>query len=298
MLKKVTLVLLLLLLCACRPSVVENSNGDNFNILSVDQSVSLSLLCFKEDEHNIEITSVMNTLSEAFDKDDKDIIIAPVNIGVKKCLENDNYKLLAILAHSHYYICSTDEAFNKGDVGVYGEKTVLGGVLNALSANFSKYNFIYYDSVQALKDDLNNGVINSAVLSEIDYNDFNNYQDLKFYKIEEIDNVYQKEYSYSDFPTYGLFIKDDVLKNRQNDLSNFIRIVRTSINSYKNDKTTFNKVLETADLERLGFNNPSLISESYNYCGICFEYAIDEYESLKTLLSCMDIELSEKVIVQ
>ena len=95
MLKKVTLVLLLLLLCACRPSVVENSNGDNFNILSL-QSASLSLLCFKEDEHNIEITSDVNTLSEAFDKDEKDIIIAPVNIGVKKCLENDNYKLLAI----------------------------------------------------------------------------------------------------------------------------------------------------------------------------------------------------------
>ena len=64
------------------------------------------------------------------------------------------------------------------------------------------------------------------------------------------------------------------------------------------EESTFNKVLENANLERLGFNNPSLISESYNYCGICFEYAIDEYESLKTLLSCMDIELSERVIVQ
>lgn len=298
MLKKISIVLLLLLLCACRPSAVESNDGDNFNILSVNQTASLSLLCFNEDEHNIEITDDINFMSEAFDKDEKDIIIAPVNIGVKKCLENDNYKLLAILAHSHYYICSIDESFVKGDVGVYGEEMVLGGVLKALSASFSKYNFIYYDSLQSLKDDLNNGVINSAVLSEIDFNDFNNYQDLKFYKIEEIDNVYQKEYSYSEFPTYGLFVSSDVLKNRQNDLSNFIRIIRTSINSYQKDKTTFNKVLENANLERLGFNNPSLISESYNYCGICFEYAVNEYESLKTLLSCMDIELSEKIIVQ
>ena len=299
MLKKISILLVLLVsLCACRPSEVTTSSTNKFSILSIDQTPSLTLLCFSNDDYPITITSDLNTIETSFDNKDVDIIIAPINVGVKKCLENDNYKLFSVLVNSNYYICSSDDSFVKGDVGVFGQGQVIEGVLNALSDDLSKYNFVYYDSLDSMHSDFENNVIEGIMLSEIDYNNYSSYKDIDVYKIEEISDVYQREYSYADIPTFGLFVSTNVLNNYQDDFSSFTRIMRNSISQYKNDKTTFNKVLSSANLEKLGFDNPDLISETYNYCGLDFIYAIDDYDCLSTLLSLMDIELSEKVLVQ
>lgn len=299
MLKKIIVLLALLVsLCACRPSEVATTSANKFSILSINQTPSLTLLCFSNDDYPIEITSDTSTIEAAFDANEKDIIIAPLNIGVNKCLENNEYKLFSILVHSHYYICSKDESFLRGDVGVYGKGQVIEGVLNALSEELSKYNFVYYDSLDDMHSDFDNGVIEASLLSEIDYNDYTNYKDTELYKIEDLNDIYQSEYSYSEFPTFGLFVSNDVLNNYQDDFTNFTRVMRNSISQYKNDKTTFNKVLKSADLSKLGFDNPDLISETYNYCGLDFVYAVDDYDCLSTLLSLMDITINEKVLVQ
>lgn len=299
MLKKITILFLLIALCACKPVLKTENTNSTFNILSINQSASLALLCFANDnKYSINITDDIDNISDAFDKTNEDIIIAPINLGITKCLSDDKYKMLAILSYSHYYICSTNEKFNRGDVGVYGKGLVLEGVLNALSPALTRYNFIYYDDIQSLKDDLKANIIDAAILNEIDFNDLNNYEDLNLTKIISIDEIYQNEYGYSEFPSFGLFINNNVLNDRQNEIYDFIRAMRSSIETYMKDKNTFNKILEDADLTKLGYNNPSLISESYNYCGICFKYAIDEYDSLKTLLSCLNIDLNEKILVQ
>lgn len=299
MLKKISILLVLLVsLCACRPSEVATSSTNKFSILSISQTPSLSLLCFSNDEYPIEVTSEISSIESAFNSKEVDIIIAPINVGVNKCMENDNYKLFSILVHSHYYICSKDESFIRGDVGVYGKGQVIEGVLNALSDDLSKYNFIYYDSLDTMYQDFDNGDIEACLLSEIGYNDYTSYKDIELYKIEDLDSVYQSVYSFSEFPTFGLFVSTSVLNNYQDDFSSFTRIMRNSISQYKNDKTTFNNVLKNADLNKLGFDNADLISETYNYCGLDFIYAVDDYDCLNTLLSSLGIELNEKLLVQ
>ncbi len=299
MLKKVTILLVLLLsLCACRPSSAVDSSANKFSILSINQTPTLALLGFSNDDYPISVTSNSYDIETAFDNEDSDIIIAPINIGVSKCLNSDNYKLLAILVHSRYYICSYDEGFYKGDVGVYGKGLVIEGVLNSLSEDLSTYNFVYYDDLNALHSAFESGEIGGVILTEIDYNNYDDYKQQDIYKIEEINNIYQSKYSFADFPTYGLFVSNDVLNNYQNDLSVFTRTMRNSISQYKNDKTTFNKVLTSANLEKLGLDNGDLISQSYNYCGLDFVYAVDDFDCLSTLLSLFDIELSEKILVQ
>ncbi len=299
MLKKIVILLVLLVsLCACRPSEVTTSSANKFSILSIDQTPSLTLLCFSNDDYPIEITSDLSKIEGAFDNKEKDIIIAPINIGINKCLENNNYKLFSILVHSHYYICSKDESFLRGDVGVYGKGQVIEGVLSALAEDLSKYNFVYYDDLNSMHEDFDNGTLEASLLSEIDYNNYINYKGIELYKIEDLNDIYQAEYSYSEFPTFGLFVSVDVLSNYQDDFSSFTRIMRNSISQYKNDKTTFNKVLKSADLSKLGFDNADLISETYNYCGLDFVYAVDDYDCLNTLLTLMNINLDEKALVQ
>ena len=82
MLKKISILLVLLVsLCACRPSEVTTSSINKFSILSINQTPSLALLCFSNDDYPITITSDLNTIEASFDNKDVDIIIAPINVG-------------------------------------------------------------------------------------------------------------------------------------------------------------------------------------------------------------------------
>ena len=296
MLKKLIIILFTTLtLVGCRPKSVSEDETLEFSIASYYKIPSLSLISLIKDNENIDILSDIDSLNSSFDSNEKDIIIAPLNTGVNKCLSNDNYKLLSIITYSTYLVYSTDETFNKGDVGVY-EKGVIETVLDKLSTDLSSYNFVYYDSYNALKDDLINGDIEAVLVDKLDYADINNSVSLT--AIEDINETYQKEYSYSQFPTYGIFVSNDVSKNRQTDLATFSRLLRNSISQYKSDTTTLENALKDVDVNAFGYSDKDLIISNYNDCGIEFAYAVDVYDEISTLLSLFDIDISESIIVQ
>lgn len=296
MLKKLIIILFTTLtLVGCRPKSVSEDETLEFSVASYYKLPSLSLISLIKDNDSIDILSDMNSLNNAFDSNEKDIIIAPLNIGVSKCLSNDSYKLFSIITYSTYSIYSTDETFNKGDVGVY-ENGVIKTVLDKLTGNLSSYNFVYYDSYDSLKEDLLNGNIEAVLVDKLDYADLNN--SLSLTPIEDINETYQTEYSYSKFPTYGIFVKNDVSKNRQTDLATFSRLLRNSISQYKSDTTTLENALKDVDITTFGYEDKDLIIGNYNDCGIEFVYAVDAYDELSTLLSLFDIDINESIIVQ
>ena len=296
MLKKLIIILFATLtLVGCRPKSVSEDETLEFSIASYYKLPSLSLISLIKDNDSIDILGDIDSINNAFDSNEKDIIIAPLNIGVGKCLSNDNYKLFSIITYSTYSIYSTDETFNKGDVGVY-ENGVIKTVLDKLNAILSSYNLVYYDSYDSLKKDLLNGNIEAVLVDKLDYADLNNSVSLT--PIEDINETYQTEYSYSKFPTYGIFVKSDVSKNRQTDLATFSRLLRNSISQYKSDTTTLENALKDVDITTFGYEDKDFIISSYNDCGIEFVYAVDAYDELSTLLSLFDIDINESIIVQ
>ncbi len=297
MLKKLILVFtFLLVLVGCRPASTSVSDEESFSIVSYNKIPSLSLISLIKDNDQIDIYDDINLINNAFDENEKDIIISPLNTGINKCLSSDNYKLLSIIAYSNYAIYAIDETFNKGDVAVYNGGLVIEGVLDKLSTSFNNYNFIYYDSLDSIIEDLSNDVIEAVVVDNMDYNIINNTIVLS--KIGDINEIYTQEYSYSHFPTYGMFVKSSLIKEKQSDLASFTRLLRNSITQYKSDTTTLENALKDVDINMFGYSDKDSVISNYNDSGLEFVYAVDAYDELVTLFSLFDIEINESIIVQ
>ena len=297
MLKKISILFLTLLLVGCKPTQTTHTSSNSYSILSYTGVASLSLICLTPEDNEITITDNYDDILNAFDDKSYDVIIAPINTGVSKCLDNNNYKLLSIVAYGNYYLVSSDSALARGGIAVYNQ-AVAEPILNSLSSDLDNYDFQYYDSVDEIYNLLSNGEVDGALVNELIYNDFVDYRGLELNKVLDIQDLYQTDNGYSSYPIYGMFILSSIANNDQDALSEFAKTIKNSITQYKNDKNTFKNVLDNYDLEKIGFDNAELVSESYNYCGIDFVYATSDYDSLEAYLKLFDIELNEKIVIR
>lgn len=299
MLKKIIVLICLLLCCGCRPINVDENANKSFKIVSYKGTPSLALLSITNENYDIDIVDTVDKIDDAFNVNEADIIIAPINTGVSNCQNGTDYKLYSIVEYGNLFLVSTDEMTYDGYVGAYGQDSIVGYIVNYLSAtDLRKYEFIWYDNFDELKSALLNGEINTLITDEVNFNNLVNYEGIGLAKIENIQDDYAYKTGYQNYPFYAMFVKSSILENNQNMFVNFAKNIKSSITTYKTDKTTFNEVLANADLEKMGFNNPDLISESYNYCGLDFVHAINEIENIKMILGICDIELDDNILVR
>lgn len=298
MLKKILIVICLIFCSGCRPISVE-TDISSYKITSYKGTPSLALLSISNDT-DYDITIVDNTgdIEYAFEKSESDIIISPINTGINACQNGSPYKLFSIVEYGNLYLTSKYETTYEGNVGAYGEQSILGCLIRYLSkTDLRKYNFIWYDNLDEMKNALYNGEIDSIITDEVNFNMFKN-NGIELHKIEDIQEDYQYKTGYSSFPFYGLFVSNTLINEDQTNFVELAKNIKNSINTYKTNKTTFNEALENADLNRIGFSSPDLISESYNYCGLDFIHAVNDVENLRTILELCDITLDDKIIIR
>lgn len=301
MLKKVfSIVAVFLLLVGCRPiSTVQEKSSSSFSILSSSGTPSLALLAISNGDYDIRIADTIGPIEKAFLNRSYDIIISPVDTGVRYCQAKGNYKMLSIVEYGTLSLCSIDEENINSTVGAYGEKSIVGYLTKFLEKDtFYGLTIKWYETLEEMGKDLIEGNIKSAILDEINFNYFNNYLNFEIFKIADLKNDYEVKTGFNSYPMYGIFVAEDIVKNNINELVDFSKIIRNSIITYKKDKTTFNEVLSNAKLSVMGFDNPDLISESYNYCGIDFVYANQDLNSLKQILEICEIKLDENIIIK
>lgn len=299
MFKKVILLLLALMMCACRPIAHYDDNSSSYSILTYKSSAALTLLPFLNDDYSITNSGSVDTFAHAFDEGKHDIIIAPLNIGINSCLKGCEYKLLAILEYGTYNIISTKETLRRGVLGVLGQNTVNDYVIKYLQdSNNPNFEIKWYENIDALKTSFMNEELDGMILDEINFNYMKGQVDYDLYKTTDLNNEYEYKTGFIKYPVVGLFVLNEVIDNDQNGLVEFSRRLRSNINTYKNDKTTFNSTLMNSDISRLGYNDYKLIRESYNFCGLDFVYASSIYDELNVLMEICDIELNESVIIK
>lgn len=300
MLKKIlTLFICLIICCGCRPINISENQTITYKITSYKGIPSLCLLPITNNEYDINIVDSNSEIRNEFQNLGSDIIIAPIDVGVDECQKGGSYKLYSIIEYGNLYLASTDESTFEGDVGAYGEDSIVGRLVNYLSqTDLRKYNIIWYDNYNQMEKAFLNGDVSSVIVDEVNYNNIENTHDIDLHRIEDIQEDYAIKTGYSNYPFYGMFIKTTVIENDQENFVNFAKLIKSSINTYKSNKTTFNEVLENADIIKIGFNNKNLISESYNYCGLDFRHAIDEVDNIKAILSICEIELNDNILVR
>lgn len=299
MIKKVlTLLLVSLLLIGCRPVTHDNTSTSSYNILTYKSAASLILLPLLNESYSISASSSYDSFVQAFTEDKYDIIIAPINIGVNECQNAGNYKLLASVEYGTFKLAATREKYSTGTVGAIGQSTVCGSLIDFLAPGLKNYEIKWYNNIDEIKDDIVAGNLNGIIVDEINFNYLNDQDGIELFEIEDLTIDYEYEKTYSKYPVSGLFVSNRIIKEDQTNLVSFAKKLKSAINTYTNDKTTFNNVLISSDVSRLGFKDYRLIRESYNYCGLDFIYAESAYDELEALLDMCDIELDESIIIK
>lgn len=297
--KALALLLILLLLIGCRPVSHDNTSTSCYKILTYKSAGSLILLpLLNEEGYRISLSDRYDAFVNSFAKDEYDIIIAPINVGVNECQKGSNYKLLASVEYGTFKLAATREKYSTGAVGAIGQSTVCGSLIDLLGPSLKNYQIKWYNNIDEIKDDIIAGNLNGIIVDEINFNYLNDQEDIELFEIENLTTHYEYEKTYNKYPVTGLFVSNRVIKEDQSNLVNFAKKLKSAVNTYTNDKTTFNNVLISSDVSKLGFKDYTLIRESYNYCGLDFVYAASAYDELEAALDMCDIELDENIVIK
>lgn len=259
--KIITLFLITIMLVACSNNSNETNNEKpiSYRIVSPSGAPALSLLDLTNNENiELDIVDGSDVLGAEFTNKDADIIIAPVNLGVKLSNETMNYELVSIITWGNLHLVSTNKDFKTGKVAAFGEAAVPGKVINSL--DLSDYEFEWFNAVNETSAALLTGQYQAAILAEPYLTMTKSKSETEIYEIADIQELYKEKTGLASYPQAAIFIN----KTKENDYSQLLEIIKNSIETYNSDYEKLTKRIDEIDMEALGFANPDLIKKAYS----------------------------------
>jgi len=164
--KKVVVILLALILCACS-STANEVEEKQFKIIVPKGSAALSLVFAEGD---ITFVDGTDAISAAFlnPSAEYDVIIAPLNLGAKIITEsNSPYRLYAVITWGNLYFVENVNAEND-EIALFGEGAVPQKIVNTV-LDLPEDKIIYYPNVTEAQVALLSGKVKYALLAEPAY---------------------------------------------------------------------------------------------------------------------------------
>ena len=246
-------------------------------------------------EVDYEIVDGADVLTSEFTKAEKDLIIAPVNLGNKLISNGAEYKMLGVVSWGNLYIVASDAYFN--EVAAFGEAQVPGKILNYVSKNIDDLEFEYFNSVGEVSSMLLSGEYKAALLAEpvltmanAKFKESNDGKELNI--VYNLQNIYKEVSGFESYPQAALFVKKDAIQNHQESILNVVNKMRSSIANYNNNPSAILE-LKNVNFEELGFKNVELISKAYPKMALNFVYANECVDEIKNFLSIFNMELKD-----
>lgn len=131
--KKIVIIISVFLLIACQAKPLE---WESLTILSPKGAPAIALVpLLQENKDSIEFVDGTDILSAELVKGEKDVIIAPVNLGAALSKKESNpYRLYGIVTWGNLYLVSNADVqlVNDEPIALFGEQAVPGLVFNAV----------------------------------------------------------------------------------------------------------------------------------------------------------------------
>lgn len=223
---------------------------------------------------------------------DYDIIVAPVNLGLKAYSENPTYKCAGVLTWGNLYMVGTDEdALTKEDaeIAAFGEQAIPGMVFKTVEQSGVKGSISWYPSVAEAQQALLAGKADAALLAE----PAATAARLKNPDLKVLDDL-QENWQASEgserkgYPQAALFVKDDV----DDDVLNGLKSTLDSVN-VEDESGELEQIIEDADPEKLGVPNAKVAVKSWKTQNIELVSAKDAKKDIETFLKKLKMEIPE-----
>lgn len=215
--KKILSILVIGLLVACSAKPLE---WESLSILSPKGAPAISLVpLIQENKDSIEFVDGTDVLSAELIKGEKDMIIAPVNLGAALSKKDSNpYRLYGVVTWGNLYLVSnSDISFVENEpLALFGEQAVPGLVFNSIKDSLDQvfvstaFNSVTDVQGQLLSKTFNVGLMAEPLVTatiakaktlEIPLN-------LSVYK--DIQALWQEKTGFENYPQAAIYIKADI----------------------------------------------------------------------------------------
>lgn len=277
----------------------EELAGDKLSVLCPTGAPALASLGLADAGAAVEYVDGQDLLvSELSKTDGYDMIIAPVNVGIKTWKDAGAYQLDGILTWGNLYVVSPDENWNESGktIALFGEQAVPGMVFTDLYPD-CQANMEFYPSVSEASAALLSGKADSAMLAQPAAAGAvakASQDGTTLSIVGDLQTAWQDahESEQKGYPQAALFVK----KDKAEEYASQIGALKTYI-----ENATPEKIEEAVDAygaEQLGVPNAKLAASTWDAQNIHYVAAKDCKEDLQKFLDVFKIQIPEGIIVE
>jgi len=215
--KKILSILLISLLVACTAKPLE---WENLTILSPKGAPALSLVpLIQENKDSIEFVDGTDVLSAELIKGEKDVIIAPVNLGAALSKKDSNpYRLYGVVTWGNLYLVSNADVQLVSDepIALFGEQAVPGLVFNSLKEQLGQsfvstaFNAVTDVQGQLLSKSFNIGLMAEPLVTATIAKAKTLETPLNLSVYKDLQVLWQEKTGFDNYPQAAIYIKADI----------------------------------------------------------------------------------------
>lgn len=281
-------------------SAVVEENISKPNVLCPAGAPALATLGLAGDGAKMEYVEGQDMLVSELSKADSDydLIVAPVNVGVKTWNEAGVYQLAGVLTWGNLYVVSADENWNEPGktIGLFGEQAVPGMVFTNLYPECQAEQQ-YYPSVAEASAALLSGKVDAAMLAQPAAAGAINKGQESGLALNTVDDL-QTEWSAvhesenNGYPQAALFVKKDKAKEYASAIEDLTSYINEA------DEAKVEASVNEFSPEQLGVPNAKIAASTWKQQNIHYVPASECEEDLAKFLDIFGITIPDGLIAQ
>ena len=288
--KKIIFLILISLLVGCSAQPVE---WENISILSPKGAPALSLVpLIQENKDSIEFVDGADILSAELIKGDKDMIIAPVNLGAALSKKDSNpYRLYGIVTWCNLYLVSNDTVLSENEpIALFGEQAVPGLVFNAikdkLELNFvsTAFNAVTDVQGQLLSKSFNIGLLAEPLVTATIAKAKTLESPINLSVYKDLQVLWQEKTGFENYPQAAIYIKADISEDKLKQVEARLELMM-AYNIEVNDKPSILETDITEDLSQtLGVPVAKVLVQAWERMNVNVVKADENKEAIEAFL--------------
>lgn len=289
--KRLLILLLSLTLVACQAKPLE---WESLTILSPKGAPAIALVpLIQENLDSIEFVDGTDILSAELIKGDKDVIIAPVNLGAALSKKESNlYKLYGIVTWGNLYLVSNSDMTLLSDeaIAIFGEQAVPGLVFNAVKDQLSinpistAFNSVTEVQGQILSKSFNLGLMAEPLVTATIAKGKTLETPLNLSVYADLQALWQLKTGFENYPQAAIYIKSDISTEKLKQVEARFDLMMAYNMEIINDSSLLERDIDETLSTTLGVPSSKVLVQAWERMNVNIVRAEENKDSIEAFL--------------
>jgi NitT/TauT family transport system substrate-binding protein len=289
--KRILIILFSLVLVACQAKPLE---WESLSILSPKGAPAISLVpLIQENLDSIEFVDGTDILSAELIKGEKDVIIAPVNLGAALNKKESNlYRLYGIVTWGNLYLVSNSDSTLLSDeaIAIFGEQAVPGLVFNAVKDQLSinpistAFNSVTEVQGQLISKSFNLGLMAEPLVTATIAKAKTLETPLNLSVYADLQALWKTKTGFDNYPQAAIFIKADISDERLKQVEARFDLMMAYNLEVNNDSSLLERDINEELSTTLGVPSSKVLVQAWDRMNVNIVKADDNKEAIEAFL--------------